>query len=123
MRACIVLTIHLLTFLSCSGQSLKKTDKEQVTVKTNTVQIKNDDNAGIVYFSADNGNTWKNASNGIPQAVRIGLGGLTASGELLALVTKENGVFTYDGKDSRWINVPTEQRILEGNIGAIIRDY
>lgn len=68
----------------------------------------------------DKGETWKNASNGIPQNVSIGLGGITSSDQLLAIATKENGVFVYNEMNGIWSNIPTKQEIIDAKIGAII---
>src|SRR5687768_9684769 len=42
---------------------------------------------GIVYFSTNNGLTWKNESKGLPAHISIGLGGIAVSGNRLALVS------------------------------------
>lgn len=80
----------------------------------------NIDSSELVYFSNDNGHTWKNCSKGIPQNVRIGLGGLAVSENRIGLSTFEHGVFLYNFKDSSWINIPTDQQSLQDYAGALI---
>ena len=75
---------------------------------------------GLVYFSFDNGNTWKNVSSGIPQNSSIGLGGVAVSKTQIGIATKDMGVFLFSEADSLWYNIPTDKIILEGNLGAIM---
>lgn len=86
--------------------------------QTDTTSSKIEKNNGIVYFSFDNGKNWKNASSGIPQKVRIGLGGVATSDKSLGIVTKEYGVFIYNSKDSTWENTTRDSQMINGNIGA-----
>lgn len=74
---------------------------------------------GIVYFSYDNGANWINSSNGLPEKIRIGLGGIATSNQILGVATKDNGVYIYNLKNKFWDSVPTEKQIIEGNIGAL----
>jgi ligand-binding sensor domain-containing protein len=120
MRTCFILTLYLLLLISCAGQSVEKKDIGQSAVKSKTFQSENEENIGIVYFSQDNGNTWENASSGIPQKVSIGLGGVTSLEKFLGIATKEYGVFQYNLKDNIWVNIPTAQYIIDSNIGAVI---
>lgn len=115
----LILTLLLFTFISCNEQSSRHNDSEQNVVNSNMLKKSNDENNGIIYFSVDNGNTWKNASAGLPQKVRIGLGGVAVSEQLLGVATKEYGVYIYHFNDSTWVNVPTEQQIMDGNIGSL----
>lgn len=120
MRIYFILTLLIFILFSCTAQSSKNNDTGKSVVKTDTLQKGKDENIGIVYISTDNGDTWKNASAGIPQKVSIGLGGVTTSDNSLGIATKEYGVFIYNLKDSIWVNLPIEQQIIDGNIGAII---
>lgn len=104
MRNYFILSILLICFNTSKGQVLKN----------------NDENIGIVYFSADEGNTWKNASVGLPQKVRIGLGGLAVSEKLLGVATKELGVYLFNLEDNIWVNIPIEKQIIDANIGGLI---
>jgi photosystem II stability/assembly factor-like uncharacterized protein len=74
---------------------------------------------GIVYFSYDNGNNWVNASNGLPEKISIGLGGMAASRHFLGVATKDNGVYRYNIEAKIWQNIPTDKQIIEANIGAL----
>ncbi|NJL76709.1 MAG: hypothetical protein HC892_18495 [Saprospiraceae bacterium] len=98
----LILTTFILT--SCNSQT-------NGTLK----EVQN----GIVYFSYDNGANWINASNGLPEEIRIGLGGIATSSQLIGIATKENGVYIYNFKDEIWDNVPTDQQIIAGNIGTL----
>jgi uncharacterized membrane protein YadS len=44
---------------------------------------------GIVYFSKDNGLNWINSSNGLPENIRIGLGGIATSNQFIGIATKD----------------------------------
>lgn len=120
MRSKIIFILQLLILFSCQGQNTGNDTVEDSIVKSVTIQQIMTDTLGIVYFSEDNGNTWKNESSGIPQNVSIGLGGITSSDSLLGISTKEYGVFIYNLKDHIWSNIPTEQQIIDSNPGAII---
>jgi len=74
---------------------------------------------GIVYFSYDNGTNWINSSNGLPEKIRIGLGGIATSSQSIGVATKDNGVYLYDFKNKIWDSVPTDKQIIGGNIGAL----
>jgi hypothetical protein len=74
---------------------------------------------GIIYISTDLGRNWVNNSHGLPDNVKIGLGGVASSGDKLAVATKENGIYIYDNAHSIWNRIPTEQLIIQGNIGAM----
>jgi hypothetical protein len=86
--------------------------------QTDTTLSKIEKENGIVFFSFDNGNNWKNASSGIPEKVSIGLDGVATSDRFLGVATKEYGIFIYDFKDSIWVNTTTEPQMIDGNIGA-----
>lgn len=74
---------------------------------------------GIIYFSYDNGANWINASAGLPEKIRIGLGGIATSNQVLGVATKDDGVYLYNIKSKTWENVPTDKQIIEANIGAL----
>lgn len=115
MRNSIFIILLLVTLSSCSGQNNKPTETAPGLVSNQAVN-----DTGIVYFSYDNGNHWLNASAGLPQPISIGLGGIAISGKQLAIITKEQGVYSYDGTDSSWVNIPTPKAITDGNPGAAI---
>lgn len=119
MRNYLILTLHLLILLPCAAQSSKNNEPGRSADIADTMQKRTGENTGILYFSSDNGNTWKNASAGIPQKVSIGMGGLAVSANSIGIATKEYGVFMYNLKDSIWVNLPTEQQIIADNIGAL----
>jgi photosystem II stability/assembly factor-like uncharacterized protein len=74
---------------------------------------------GIVYFSYDNGTNWINTSNGLPEKIRIGLGGIATSNQSVGVATKDNGIYLYNFKNKIWDSIPTDKQIIEGNIGAL----
>jgi hypothetical protein len=74
---------------------------------------------GILYFSFDNGNRWEDASDGLPQKIKIGLGSIAASEKILGLATKEEGIFLYNFTSKFWEKIPTDQQIIEANIGPL----
>ncbi len=75
---------------------------------------------GIVFFSENNGLTWMNMSQGLPDSIGLGLGAIAVSDESLAIATKERGVFLFDINEDRWINIPTDSDIIENNPGALV---
>lgn len=114
--------ILLIIFGTCQCQNKmadeenpKKTDPEFTTQ-----QKPAEKEDGIIYFSLDTGRNWINASKGLPQKVSIGLGGISTSSDLLGVATKENGIYLFDFEESDWISIPTDQEMLNSNIGAMI---
>jgi len=67
----------------------------------------------IVYFSANDGAFWQNKSRGLPDG--IFLTDLATDGDLLALSTKQHGVFFYDFRSDSWqktaMSPPTSQNV------------
>lgn len=55
---------------------------------------------GIVYFSFDNGKTWENRSQGLPD--NIFLTDIAVSHAFLGLATKKNGMFIFDYSLKEW---------------------
>lgn len=78
-----------------------------------------DQTEGIVYFSSNNGLTWQNKSEGLPLDISIGLGGIAASENGLAIISKENGLYFFDEQQGSWVNIPTDRRLIESNPGAL----
>ncbi len=118
-----IVPILLLIFLnSCTGQNKNTAEKESTIIRTDTIILNklNEINDGIVYFSKDNGRTWENKSRGLPEKIKIGLGGIAASATLLGLATKEQGIYIFDFKDSIWVHIPTDEQIIKNNIGALV---
>jgi len=74
---------------------------------------------GIIYFSYDNGANWINSSNELPEKIKIGLGGIATSNQILGVATKDDGVYIYNIKSRIWENVPTDKQIIEANIGSM----
>lgn len=60
---------------------------------------------GIVYFSYDNGRTWVNKSEGIPEGVF--LSDIVADQNFLGLATKQHGVFVFDFQRNQWNRIAT----------------
>jgi photosystem II stability/assembly factor-like uncharacterized protein len=75
---------------------------------------------GIIFFSHDNGLTWENKSNGLSATVKLGLGAIAASGNLLAVSTKDSGVYFFDFDRSNWEHIPTSLHVVANNPGALI---
>ena len=119
MRNYIILTLALVAFSSCNGQTNKNTETKQSISNAKNRKNLNETANGIIYFSFDNGNIWKNASSGLPQKVSIGLGGVAISERLLGIAIKKHGVYMYNFNDSIWVGIPTDKQILANNIGAL----
>ena len=117
-----LILIPLLAMLgSCNGQANKntkaasRTSDTPPTLGTNPVKT----TEGIIYFSADNGRTWEDKSAGLPPRISIGLGGITVSGNKLALVSKDSGLYLFDFGKAVWVKTPTHQQVVENNPGAL----
>ncbi len=75
-----MIRIFLLIFMalilnSCNSQTSGNSKSNDKKI------LLNDGPNGIVYFSYDNGANWINTSNGLPQKIRIGLGGIDTSNQ------------------------------------------
>src|SRR5690606_1712927 len=68
--------------------------------------------------SSNNGLTWENKSDGLPDSINIGA--IAVSDKSLGIATKEIGVFLFDFQKNRWINIPTDKKIIESNPGPLI---
>lgn len=117
----LILIILLSVFSSCIGQYKKSnhefTKKDSISSsKKNPVKLMD----GIVYFSTDNGLTWENKSDGLPDSIHIALGAIAVSGKLLGIATKEKGVFLFDFETNKWNNIPVTVKIIESNPGPLI---
>jgi len=116
--------IHIILFLllnSCNRQNNCTVKEEKIDPEY--VNPNNPDETvsdGVIYFSTDNGMSWKNSSNGLPLIVSMGLGGIAVSSDSLAIATKENGLFMFDFKKNIWVIIPTDKKIIESNPGSLI---
>jgi hypothetical protein len=111
----IVFTTLILN--SCNSQSSGNSRADDINSLQNA--SKKENKGGIVYFSYDNGVNWVNSSDGLPENVRIGLGGIATSNLILGVATKDNGVYLYNNKSKTWDNVPTSKQIIEANLGTL----
>lgn len=102
---------------SCNSQTRGKSEADGINLLQNASQ--KETQSGVVYFSYDNGMNWVNSSNGLPEKVRIGLGGIATSNQILGVATKDNGVYIYNFENKIWDSVPTDKQIIEANIGAL----
>lgn len=76
-------------------------------------------NPGLVYFSENNGHDWTNASEGLPDSLSIGLGGIAVSENMMGIATKEQGVFLYNPNAKAWDKLPSHPQIIIDNLGAL----
>lgn len=104
-------------FYSCSSQKDSKFRTEKNNSERSTFCDKTE--AGILFFSSDNGENWVDAGSGLPQTDKIGLDGIAVSNQKLGLATKQSGVYEYNFKTNFWENIPTEKQIIEANPGAL----
>lgn len=107
---------------SCKGHTKKIQEKVSKSDSFSYSEINNpvETNDGVVYFSFDNGLTWVSINEGLPHSINIALGAIAVSDKLLGIATKEEGVFLFDFQKNRWINIPTDKNIIEGNPGPLI---
>lgn len=75
---------------------------------------------GIIFMSADNGVTWKNASAGLPDDAQIGLGAIATSETTLAVMVKQYGLYHFDFTHHRWNSMPTSPDIIKANPAAMV---
>ncbi len=117
----LAVIIFLTILCSCNRQTKNsnegESESDSILLAVPANQIKETD--GIVYFSGDNGLTWKNKSEGLPQKTTLGVGAIAVSDSLLGIATKENGVYLFDFNHERWINIPTDKKIIENNPGTL----
>lgn len=111
----------LIGLISCNGQTENSVKKEPSAIITDTLNLKKTikGNEGIVYFSYDNGVNWVDKSNGLPDKISIGSGGIATSSASLGIASKEFGVFLYNFKTDSWENIPTDSQIIQSNPGAL----
>jgi len=62
--------------------------------------------AGIVYFSDNNGMSWENKSECLPEDVF--LTDIAVSDQWLGVSTKQNGIFLFDSEKNNWKNTPKQ---------------
>ena len=74
-------------------------------------------NDGLIYFSFDNGKTWENKSNGLPDSTS--LRSIAVSENALGIATS-NGIYIFDFQDNSWINISGSAKIIKYNIDALI---
>lgn len=109
--------IVLVVLCSCNGQPKSLSEKEDASTTVPTDSIESTD--GIVYFSDDNGITWRDKSKGLPDTATVGLGAIAVSSNSLAISVKESGIYLFDFKKGMWVNIPTDKDVVERNIGAL----
>ncbi len=104
---------------SCNSQTSENSKADDNNINSMQNSSHKETQNGIVYFSFDNGVNWVNSSNGLPEKVRIGLGGIATSNQTLGVATKDNGVYFYNFKTKIWENISTDKQIIEANIGSL----
>ncbi len=80
-------------------------------------QMPAETNNGLIYFSFDNGKTWENKSNGLPDSTS--LRNIAASENILGITTV-NGIYVFDFQKNSWVNISHNANIMKYNIGALI---
>ena len=118
----LTLLIVCSVLISCNGYNKSKTEIESKKIESIVAPIVNppETKNGIVYFSYNNGGTWQNKSEGLPDTINVGLGAIAVSEDLLAIATKENGIFIFDFKEDHWIKTFTDDLIIKSNIGPLV---
>ena len=117
-----LIVIPLLAFVGfCNGQ-IQTSAQTPLKMDTTAPPVRKhpiESTDGIVYFSNDMGLTWENKSEGLPLKTNLGLSAIAASGNTLALASKDNGIYLFDFSKNRWVSIPTDKRIIENNPGAL----
>lgn len=118
------LTLIILIAILCSfnGHQNKKNEKipKSDTLSFSEIKTPVETINGVVYFSINNGLTWENRSDGLPDSINIALGAIAVSDKSLGIATKEKGVFLFDFQKNQWISIPTDKKIIESNSGPLI---
>ncbi len=117
----LTLIIFFAVLSSCNGHTKHKYEKVSKGDSISTTVIKSpiETTDGIVYFSVNNGLTWENKSNGLPDSINLGLGAIAVSDKSLGIATKEKGIYLFDFRRDLWVNIPTDKQIIESNLGAL----
>ena len=112
-----IIVVLVITLLSCNGQSKRTTQKGQMPAFPSVYQSELTD--GIVYFSKNGGLTWEDKSNGLPDKVTLGIGGLAVSGNSLGIATKDDGIYLFNLQNQIWVQTPTDEEIIKNNLGTL----
>lgn len=114
--------ILLAVLCSCNGRQNKANRKLSKSDGFSSSEIKTPAETihGVVYFSVNNGQTWENKSDGLPDSINIALGAIAVSDNSLGIATKEKGVFLFNFQTNQWISIPTDKKIIESNPGPLI---
>ncbi|HKJ43216.1 MAG TPA: hypothetical protein VKA27_14060, partial [Sunxiuqinia sp.] len=98
------ISLVILIFVGFTTTSLQiQSNKDRCLENNPKYDIPKDQPAstpGIVYFSSDNGLSWQNESQGLPQ--NIFLTDIAVSNQHIAISTKQQGIFLFDFKTDRW---------------------
>jgi photosystem II stability/assembly factor-like uncharacterized protein len=111
--------VFLFTLNACNGQTknnAKSILDNDIPLNNNSIQ----ETDGIIYFSYDNGLTWKNNSEGLPSTTSIGLGGIAVSGDKLVLISKDSGLYYFNTQEDKWVHISADKQLLESNVGALV---
>lgn len=109
--------IFLVALSSCNGP--KRNGPEKVSGFAAAVKSSVETTDGIIYFSMNNGLTWENKSNGLPDSITIGLGAIAVSDQSLGIATKGNGIYVFDFRRDLWVNIPTDEQMIKSNLGTL----
>lgn len=119
-----ILIIPLFTLLSsCHGKTSNVIETNtQKTTTTDTLKSDKsiEKNNGIIYFSLDNGNTWENKSNGLPE--NITLTDIAVSNDLIGATTKKHGIFFFNFKENLWAKTADSPQKTSNLDALIFRD-
>ncbi len=109
MQPATVLSLWMgLWMMACDSQWSDKTDTNLTVSTVVTATTGRSETArGIVYRSVDTGTHWTDISDGLPG--ELFLTDLAVSDELLAIATKQHGIFLFDSPGNRWRAVPSRQ--------------
>lgn len=120
MKSAIIL-LFLVLLEACTGPGRSRIEKEQSIREKSIVPSGSsmEKKAGLVYFSGNNGLSWENRSEGLPDSASIGLGAIAVSEHSLALATKEHGIYGFDFQKNSWTALPTDPSIIESHPAAL----
>ncbi len=113
-----IIILLLFTLLnSCNGQTkgtIVTESKKRDSANTINPSKSSEKNDGLIYFSLDNGLTWENKSDGLPDTATLGR--IAVSDSFLGMTTKENGVFIFDFQKQSWSNISNDEQIIKNNL-------
>lgn len=116
----LTVLFFLAVLFSCGGQPISMAEKEPERDNSSTAPDPSMEmKEGIIYFSADQGLSWEDKSDGLPPDATLGLGAIAVSDKFLGIATQAHGVYLFDFQQDLWVSIPTDRQMLASHPGAL----